>query len=134
MDRQLSITKGITRGLVAVLALIYVPLLAAYLLFPLAIEGPFGDDEDYLFELFLSWSYVFVPHMWACMRDACPPDRWREWSFLQWTVVGVVLGGVTRSSSRPRLAWLTVLAAVSVTLVAHFGLRAMGYSVALDFP
>ena len=116
------------------MALVYVPLLTSYLLFPLAMGGPFGDDEDYLFGLFLSWSYAFVPHMWACMRDACPPDGWREWSFLQWTAAGVVLGGLTRSSSKTRLAWLTVLAAVSVTLVAHFGLRAMGYRVALDYP
>ena len=116
------------------MTLIYGPMLASYLLVPVAMANGFNNGEDYLFGLFLSWSYLFAPHMWACRSGGCPPAFWLEAGVLQWAAAGVVLGVATRSSSRGRLVWLTLLVAICTTLVAHFVLRALGYHVELDFP
>jgi hypothetical protein len=126
--------KSVGRGLAAVMALVYGPLLTAYLFVPLMVGRGLDDDEDWLFGLFLIWSYLFVPHIWAYPPAVETRAILKGLHFVQWAVAGIVLGAGTRASSNRRLAWLTVLAIAAVALVVHLVFRTLGYHVAVEGP
>jgi hypothetical protein len=123
------------RGLIAVMAVAFGPMLVAYCLLPLLI-GAFGhnvyDLDDRLLGLFLGWSFMFAPYMWAYPRGRGRMPAPLAWAVGQWTIVGLVVGLVTRSRGRASVAVWSIVAAVVVACLTHAGLSWLGYVVELD--
>jgi hypothetical protein len=126
-----SDVRGFARGFFAVVA----PTCGVLFVIAARVGDAIGVEviAHFTFGVALLWIFVFFPYL-ATIPELFSTNGGFAFAFLQWAVVGTVVGLLTRHMSRWRALVWAVLAAIIVSVLTHALLRGLGYVVIVEGP